>query len=187
MTTTQVDPVINLGEWTTLRGPGVDPIVTIDPIERQDITYLPGVSDTSLLDKFKTVFKVPSDSGAWLGGIGPDAVLNSAASQDVPQGGDTRKVTDYTATTSTPKDVESSPGIFQLMWNSITGSGPGLFSCREDSIICVGTGKAAKEAGAAQPNNGAGPNWLGGIQSTLIIVVVGLVVALLLIKRVSPA
>src|SRR6267142_4382631 len=166
------------------------PEQNLTPVEHgtENVTYLPGVSDTSLLDKFRAIFSPPSDSGAWLGGVGPDAVLNSAASQDVPQGGDTRKVTDYTATSATPKDVESSPGVFRLLWNSITGSGPGLFSCRADSIICVGTGKAAKEAGAAQPNNGAGPtNWLGSVQSTLIIVVVGLVVALLLIKRVSPA
>lgn len=152
------------------------------------ITYLPGVSDASLLDKFKAVFSAPADSGLIIGGAGPDMILNSAASQDVPQGGDTRLVTDYTATTATPATVAEKPGVFRLMWNSITGSGPGLFSCREDSIICAGTGTAAKDAQMTTPNQGAGPtNWLGSLQSTLIITVIGLVLLLVVIKRLTPA
>lgn len=150
--------------------------------------YLPGVSDTSLLDKFKAIFNPAVDSGAVIGGAGQDSLLNSAASQDVPQGGDTRAVTDPTATTTTPQAVAESPGTFRLLWNSITGSGPGLFSCREDSIICAGTGAAAKQAQMTTPNQGAGPtNWLGSLQSTLIITVIGLVLLLVVVKRLTPA
>lgn len=150
-------------------------------------SYLPGVSDTSLLDKFKAVFNPAVDSGGVIGGAGADSILNSAASQDVPQGGDTRRVTDYTATTATPENVEASPGVFKLLWNSITGSGPGLFSCRADSIICAGTGSAAAKAQMTTPTGAAGTNWLGSIQTTLIIAVVGIIAVLILVKRLTPA
>src|SRR6266436_772426 len=86
-----------------------------DPRATQKLDYtptaLPGVGDVSLFDIFKS--GTAQDSGGVIGGV----FLNSAASQDVPQGGDTRKVTDYTATTAKPQDVESSPGTFRLLWN----------------------------------------------------------------------
>jgi len=174
---------------TAYTTPGGEMVVLQDLEHNAPSGYLPGVSDTSLLDKFKAVFNPAVDSGGVIGGAGPDSILNSAASQDVPQGGDTRKVTDYTATTATPESVAGSPGMFRLLWNSITGSGPGLFSCREDSIICAGTGAAAhkqqmdNQTGAA---GGGSTNWLGSLQSTLILAVVGIVLLLVLVKKLTP-
>jgi hypothetical protein len=150
---------------------------TSPPATAQDPVYLPGVSDTSLLDKFKAFF-TPTDSGLVSGGAGPDAVYNSAAPQDVPRG-DSRSITDGTATTA---NQQTAPSTMRLLFNTITlgYAGPTLFSCRPDSWFCAGT------SGITSPNPPIGLPSSGNITTWLVLAVVGLVLVLLLVRRLDP-
>jgi hypothetical protein len=144
-------------------------------------TNLPGVSDISILGL--SVNNTPTDSGSVIGGVngwGP-------APQDVPPG-DTRAVTDGTATTGNP---QSNPGVFSLLWNSITqkfagGSffgGQGVGGCRPDSWFCFGSGSAAY----AQNPNLAPQNTSGNSLTTAIIfIVAGLFILFLLVRKLAP-
>jgi hypothetical protein len=145
--------------------------------------FLPGVSDVSIIDQLLRVNPILSSS-AIDGGAGP---YSSAALQDVPPG-DTRAVTDPTATNTTPVDQQASPGVFRLMFNTLTlgYTGPTLFSCRPDSWLCAGsqgvTSPNPPVGGQGQIGQGIG----GTITSSLVLIVIGLIVALLIIRRVSP-
>jgi hypothetical protein len=132
--------------------------------------YVLGVSDVSIADVLRST--PDTSSGVTLGN------LNTAAYQDVPRGPSAGRTTDGTATTA---DHAASPGTLSLLWNSITGRGPGLFSCRPDSWLCVGSGQAATSAPTVSGTNGI----TLGFGGTLALVIVGLFLVFLVFRKVS--